>query len=458
MRLGTSSRVRVCRSSVRELRKFAERELRTDDQLAVEATTNTWPVVALLRPYVGKIVVSNPLQTKAIATAKVKTDKVDAETLARLLRADYLPTVWQPDAATAHLRHLCSQRSSLVADRTAVKNRIHALLHQRLIPVPNESLFSQRRRRWLTDLELEPEDRATLARDLHLLEEFDRAIADLDHTLYRVGGNDPRLKLLVTLPCVDVVCAQTLLAALGDVRRFHDGAHAASYLGLVPSTKQSADRCYHGPITKAGNGHARWMMVQAAQHLDRHPGPLGAFFRRLARKKNRNVAVVACARKLVVIAYELLLHTQPYRYAQPGPTAEKLRRLRLRTGGTRRKTGSPKGIWSVAKLPGGSRTFKALPTLYAEEDVPQLVPPAPGELRVQRQPDVAHFVASLSQSQVRRRRRPTTDDLTSEACTHTRAVSEDLALRPSAPVKAAARPAPLRSAPAGDGRSPDKRR
>jgi transposase len=255
-----------------ELRRFAERELRQDDRVAVEATTNTWPVVELLRPYVGEIVVSNPLKTRAIAEAKVKTDKVDAETLARLLRADYLPAVWQPDAATARLRHVSSQRSSLVADRTAIKNRIHALLHQRLIPTPSDGLFSRRGREWLEQLEVEAEDRATLSRELHLLEEVDKGIAELERTLYRLGGDDPRLKVVVTLPNVDVVCAQTMLAALGDIRRFRDGDHAASYLGLVPSTKQSAERCYHGPITKAGNGHARWMLVQAAQRLDRNPG------------------------------------------------------------------------------------------------------------------------------------------------------------------------------------------
>ena len=89
--------------------------------------------------------------------------------------------------------------------------------------------------------------------------------------------------------------------------RFPDGDHAASYLGLVPSTKQSAACCYHGPITKRGNSQARWMLIEAAQHLDKHPGPLGHFFRRLCRKKNRNVAVVAAARKLACIGWRMLV-------------------------------------------------------------------------------------------------------------------------------------------------------
>jgi transposase len=75
------------------LLSFAKRDLRTDDRLAVEATTSTWPVVESLRPYLADITVSNPLATTAIAQAKVNTDKIVARTLAQLLRADFLPSV-----------------------------------------------------------------------------------------------------------------------------------------------------------------------------------------------------------------------------------------------------------------------------------------------------------------------------------------------------------------------------
>ena len=110
----------------------------------------------------------------------------------------------------------------------------------------------------------------------------------------------------MTLPGVGPAGAQALYAALGDWRRFKDGAHAASYLGLTPSTRQSADHCYHGSITKAGNSLARWLLTQAARQVAEHPGPLGVFFRRIEKRKNYNVAVVATARKLVTIAFLML--------------------------------------------------------------------------------------------------------------------------------------------------------
>lgn len=379
---------------------FADR-LDREDRVALEATTNTWPVVRLLRERGGvEVVVANPLRTKLIAEAKVKTDKVDAHTLAQLLRVGFLPVVWQPDEATERLRSQTSRRAALVQDRTAVKNRIHAVLHQRLIHPPVKELYSQAGLAWLAELELDATGRASLDGDLRLLAGLEREIAAMEADLYREAAGDRRMKLLLTMPGVDVICAQTLAAALGDVGRFRDGDHAASYLGLVPSTRQSGDHCHRGPITKAGNAHARWVLVQAAQHLATHPGPLGVFFRRLAQKKCRNVAVVATARKLVVVAWHLLTKGEPYRYAQPAPTAEKLRRLRLRGGGARRPTGSAKGTKSVAKLPGGSRTRPALDDLYAQEGVPARTPAPAAERRVLRAAGLGPFVASLAHPQV----------------------------------------------------------
>lgn len=391
------------------LHRWAERRLQADDQVALEATTNTWPLVELLQPYVAEVVVSNPLRTRAIAEAKVKTDKVDAHTLAQLLRTGYLPRVWQPDAATQRLRRLSSRRASLVHDRTTVKNRLHAVLHQRLIPLPEQTdLFSARGLRWLRLLELDADGRAAIDSELRLLASLEQEVALLDHTLVELAAPDPRVKLLVTLPGVDVTCAVALLAALGDLSRFRDADHAASYLGLVPSTKQSAARTTHGPITKAGNSQARWLLVQAAQHLVRHPGPLGVFFRRLKGRKTHNVAVVACARKLVTIAWQMLTRNEPYRYAQPQSTAQKLSRLRLASGGARRKGGSPKGTKCRAKLAGGSRTTAALASVYEAEDVPALAAPRPGEARLQADPTIAPYVASLAVAQVRPRTVPGT--------------------------------------------------
>ena len=238
--------------TVEKLTEFRRMRLGREAKVVIEATTNTWAAVRLLKPHVGEVVVSNPLLTKAIAQAKIKTDKVDALVLAEVTRCDFLPRVWEPDEATQELRRLW-RRSGLVADRTAVKNRLHSVLAQRLLLPPSE-LFSKTGQAWLSDLTLDGEGRQFIDSDLALLAGIEREIAVLEQLMATKGWR-PRVKLLMTLPGVDVTAAQTLLAALGDNTRFRDRDHAAGYLGLASSTRQSADRCYHGPITKAGNGH-----------------------------------------------------------------------------------------------------------------------------------------------------------------------------------------------------------
>ena len=117
--------------------------------------------------------------------------------------------------------------------------------------------------------------------------------------------------------------------------------HFGGVLGLTPRVRQSANTCHYGRITKAGNPQARWLLTQAAQQVAQHPGPLGVFFRRLKAKKNHNIAVVATARKLVVIAHLMLKNREPYRYAVPATTRDKLAALRVAATGVRRRKSGP---------------------------------------------------------------------------------------------------------------------
>lgn len=382
------------------LEAFARTRLSPQHRVALEATINTWAVARVLQPWVAEVVISNPLRTRAIAEAKIKTDRVDALVLAQLLRADYLPRVWQPDPHTQQMRRQTTERAALVGDRTRIKNRIHAILHQRLIAAPFPDLFSRAARAWLRHLELDDAGRLALDRYLRQLDAVELEIAQMNRLLAREAYDDARVQLLMTLPGVDVAVAQTLLAAFGDVARFASADHAAAYLGLVPSTHQSAEHCYHGPITKQGRGHARWLLVQAAQHLGKHPGPLGVFFRRLAKKKNRNVAVVAAARKLVVIAWHMLKNNEPYRYAQPKSTQAKLARLRVTATGRRKRGGNPKGAPRPANYGSGqgTRLAPALDQVYAAENLPPLPELRPGEIQMLDAQHLTGFVQQLRQA------------------------------------------------------------
>lgn len=390
-----------------EIQKFAGQKLRSADSLAVEVTSNTWAFVRLIRSRVARVVVSNPMKTKAIAEANIKTDKVDAKVLAQLLRCDYLPPVWTPTPTIENSRALAARRTAMVGQRTAIRNRIHSVLARRMIAVPAGGLFTEAGLDWLRKLPLDPLDRSLIDVDLALLESLARQGEVIDKLIVMDAYDDPDVRLLMTLPGLDYTTAHALKATLADITRFPEPDKAASYLGLVPSVRQSAGKCYLGPITKAGSSQARWLLIQAAQSVSRHPGPLGAFFRKLEKRKNRNIAVVATARKLVTIAWHMLKNKEPYRYALPKTTEGKLASLRIRATGEKRKGGTPKGVKAMARLEtGGSRVVPSLDEVYVRQGMPGRQPLAAGEKRMIQESGVEEFVAELDQARIVPRVKP----------------------------------------------------
>jgi transposase len=388
------------------LDEFGQKHLRKTDKIALEATTNTWAVVEILRPFVAEVVVGNPLQIKAIAQAKVKTDKIDAEVLAHLLRCDYLPAVWQPDEATQRLRRLTTVRAGLVGDRTRLKNRVQCLLAQLLIEPPVNVLFTKQGLEWLRSVKLPADDRQTVDRYLRLYEAVEKELSEVEDQLMALAHKSEQAKLLMTLPGVAHGVAMSLIAALGDITRFKDGDHAASYLGLVPIVRQSGGKCYRGRITKAGCAQTRAMLTQAAQHAASHPGPVGAFFRRLRKRKSHNVAVTAVARKLVTIAYLMLKNNEPYRYAKPETVRTKFNEVRCKAGEPAPKKKKP-------EKPNGSQPIVGrLNATYLRSSLPAAKRPeqwSAGERRALAAAGVTTFAREVHTEPVKRPRiRPKT--------------------------------------------------
>ena len=128
-RVRDAGQIEICGEAIR---MFAD-SLGPEDEVAVEATCNTHAIVRALESHVARVIVSNPMKTRAIAEAKVKTDKVDAAVLAELLAADYLPSVWVADQDTQALRRQVDRRDQLVRQRTRLKNQVQAILHRNLV-------------------------------------------------------------------------------------------------------------------------------------------------------------------------------------------------------------------------------------------------------------------------------------------------------------------------------------
>jgi len=319
-------------TSPAELAAFA-RTLRADDQVILEATMNTWAIAAALQESGARVVVSNPLRTKAIAEAKVKTDKVDALTLAQLLQADFVAEVWIPDEDTRRLRREVATRAALVRQRTQVRNRIHSVLHRCLEQAPTTDLFGAVGRKWLDDLALREDERGQVDAALRVHDAIEGEIALVEQRLAKVALADERVERLMTIPGTGAAVALSLVAVIGDVQRFRRPAKLVSYLGLDPRVHQSGDRpARTGSISRAGHAHARSLLIEAARAAVGTPGPLRAFFRRVERRRGTQIALVAVARKLVVLTWHVLSSGARYRLERPTIMHEKRRMLERRVG------------------------------------------------------------------------------------------------------------------------------
>jgi transposase len=325
------------------LLQFA-RKLKPDDEIVIEATGNTSAIVRLLCPFAARAVIANPIVVRAIAWAKVKTDKIDAAVLAKLHASGFLPKVWMPDEETEMRRRVVAERTQLVSQMTRLKNRIQSVLHANLIPPYKGVLFSQRGRAWLEAQPLAEDQRRGVLRHAGELDRLGAELGGVDKSLSQTGLDEPRVKRLMTITGVNATVAMSVLAAIGDIHRFSSPKKLVSYFGLNPRVRQSGDRpAYHGRITKQGRAHARSMLVEAAWVISGVPGPLRAFFIRIRDKRGKHVAAVATARKLAVIVWRMLTQEEDYAWSRPALLQWKLRNLELKAGHPSRRDGRQKG-------------------------------------------------------------------------------------------------------------------
>jgi transposase len=353
------------------LRLFAD-SLAPTDEVALEATGNTHAIVRLLEGRVARVVVSNPQKTRAIAEAKVKTDKVDAAILAQLLAADYLPAVWVADEDTQARRRQVARRAHLVRQRTRLKNQVQAILHRNLIPrCPAADLFGLKGRRWLAEQALPDDERRAAEALLRQLDFHAQELGLIDAELARVALGCEDTRRLMTIPGVDVTVAMSITAAVGDFSRFSSPNKLVRYVGLNPRVKQSGGQpASHGRITKQGRAHARGMLVEAAWVAVKTPGPLRAFFERVRARRGMQIAVVATARKLAVLCWHMIARGEDYAFARPSLTAKKLRALELKAGMPSRR--GQKGTAAAYSLKDVRAREKALAE-QAERTYAQLV-------------------------------------------------------------------------------------
>lgn len=279
----------------------------------MEAGPNWGYLYDLVEPLVERLMLAHPLRVRAIAEARVKTDAIDARTLAHLLRADLIPAAYVPEPMIRRRRELLRYRMDLVKQRTAMKNRVHALLAQVGELSPVTDLFGRKGRQWLGQVQLDGQRAYELSGYLRVLDCLGEEIGEATRRVRAAAGVDRQAQLLMTIPGIAELTAWTLLAEIGDVTRFPDAQHLVSYAGFAPRVSSSGGRTKRGHITKQGPSALRWVLIEAAHIAVRKPGRLQRIHHRLRRGKSPAVAITACARELLVAVYHMLTRGEAYR-------------------------------------------------------------------------------------------------------------------------------------------------
>ena len=227
---------------------------------AVLEASRTWGVMYdLLAELDGVELVklAHPQKVRAIAEAKIKTDKIDSHILAQLLRADLIPAVYIPGKRACSYKEMLPQRVFLVRMRTRLKNRIHVLLDRLHIPFPSVTdIFGKRGATYLRKLNLPGVDGEILREDLELLEVFNKLVKEAEQEIASLLGDDPQVKLLRTIPGLGPILAAVVAMEIDQIERFIGPSKLASYAGLVPSTYASGGRIFHGKLLPMSN---KWL-------------------------------------------------------------------------------------------------------------------------------------------------------------------------------------------------------
>jgi transposase len=292
--------------------------LRAGLAVALEAGNQSAWVHDLLVEFGARVTVVNPAKVKLIAQSRRKTDKIDARILCELLRLDGLPEpVHVPAPEVRALRGLLLARRQLVQARVKLTNIVRGLLRQEgvaLEPGALQSFVGWQRllARQYPRTHLQP----VLAAYFESFKALTRSRQALDRQLGVRERQDRRAARLKTMPKVGRIAALTFLAAVDDVHRFSTSRKLVGYTGLAPTVRSSGERTVYGAITRQGRAELRAVWVQIAHLVANDKGrataPLRKWFGRVAYHRGKKTAIVALARKLLTIAYRLLMDETVY--------------------------------------------------------------------------------------------------------------------------------------------------
>jgi len=307
---------------------------RAGTRMVIESCRDWSRTYELVEDLVEEITLAHPLKVKAIASAKIKTDKIDSHVLARLLMANLIPQAHLRKGDNRIKQRLIRHRAFWVVMRTRVKCRIHDLVDSQLWPpevlkAKPRGLFSKQGMKWLASLEwAREEDRMMVESYLRVMEAINKEILVSNDMVEEIYQKDREAQLLTTIPGIGVTLATLISTEIDGIDRFPSPSKLCSYAGLVPSTHSSGGKTYHGKITLEGNRWLRWALVEAAVPASYADAAIKERLDTFRKKKGANVAKTAMARWLLEVVYHVLKERRPYTTAYNKRVKERSRLLR----------------------------------------------------------------------------------------------------------------------------------
>lgn len=313
---GNPVRVLKVETSKEGVKKLFERLHKKQITAVFEASRN-WPHYAgLIQQYCDKVVMAHPLKVRAIASARIKTDTIDSNVLSDLLRANLIPESYMPPLDIVELRELLRYRAGLSRLRGELKAKAKNILSREGKKCEFDEVTGKRARLWLNNLVINDLNRKELDYTVALIDNLSAEIAKFDKIIERLQYKYPEVEILKSVVGINTFSGMMILAEIADIARFPSPNKLACYSGLVPSTYQSSQTQYSGRITKQGNAHLRWILTQCVHaSIKSHKShKLKTFYLRIARKKGKQKAIVATARKMLTTIWHLLNKNEYYAY------------------------------------------------------------------------------------------------------------------------------------------------
>ncbi len=303
------------RISNQEITQYLQEKVPQETYAVLEATRN-WPFMYdLLNEHVQHVDLVHAKGVRAIANAAIKTDQIDASTLAHLARLNYIPKAYAATKEIRDLRQLLRHREWMVNQRSKAKNRVHAVLAAYNLVSPVTDLFGAAGRQYLEKVmqtELRPSARQVVEDHMAMIDHLTERIHALEKNISLNEKQNYLVNLLKSMPGVGKLIAMILLAEIGDISRFYSPKSLCSWAGLTPKVHSSDAVVQHGHITKEGSRYLRTAMVQAATVACRVSPKWYQVHEHLALRCGRRAARVAVARRLLTVIYFMWKKGQPY--------------------------------------------------------------------------------------------------------------------------------------------------